>query len=201
MTKGEFEELEAVSTMDIMDVSLEPPSLTVSSAADVPDDPAFVNFFSTVMTIGGASNAGVFGQPCQSSAVMPALSNPAIVASFTVPALQPPSPLSSFTPLPLLDTPESNSNHTNLVKPSAFFMPSSSSAQILPPVSTSLLTVPLLNLPLSLQCPYSAPLLQSFPPPTPSLSLTPAHVPTQNYGLTINREKVRDALWALVQDN
>ncbi|XVF05129.1 hypothetical protein REPUB_Repub05bG0145000 [Reevesia pubescens] len=200
-TKGEFEELEAVSTMAIMDVSLEPPSSTVSSAADVPDDPAFVNFFSTAMTIGGASNAGVSGQPYQSSAAMPAPSNPAIVASPTVPALQLPSPLSSSTPLPVLDTPESNSNHTNLVKPSAFFVPPSSSAQILPPVSTSLLTAPLLNPPLSQQRPYGAPLLQSFPPPTPSPSLTPAHVPTQNYGLTISREKVRDALLALVQDN
>ncbi|XVF19673.1 hypothetical protein REPUB_Repub11eG0131100 [Reevesia pubescens] len=197
-TKGEFEELEAVSTMAIMDGPLEPSSSTASNAADVPDDPAFVNFFSSAMTVGGASNAAVSGQPYQSSAAILAPSNPAIGASATVPAMQ----LPSSTPLmPLLDNPESSSSRTNLVKPSAFFVPPSSSAQILPPVSTSLPTAPLLNPPSSLQRPYGAPLLQPFPPPTPSLSLTPAPVPTQNYGPTISREKVQDALLALFQDN
>ncbi|XWS52821.1 hypothetical protein CRYUN_Cryun11dG0105100 [Craigia yunnanensis] len=193
-TKGEFEELEFVSTMAIMDAA-------VSIAADAPDDTAFVNFFSTAMTVGSASNAAVSGQ-YQSSAAMPAPSNPAILASPTVPALQPLS-LSSSTPLmPLLDTPEPSSNHTNLVKPSAFIVPPSS-AQIMPPVSTSLPTAPLLNPPLGLQRLYGAPLLQPFPPPTPSPSLTPAPVPvpTQNYGQAISREKVRDALLALIQDN
>ena len=152
------------------------------------------------MTIGSASNAAVSGQPYQSSAVMPAPSNPTIVASPAVPALQLPSPLSSSTPLtPLLDTPESSSNHTNLVKPSAFFVPPSSSTQILPPVSASLPTAPLLNPPLGLQRLYGAPLLQPFPPPTPSPSLTPAPVPIQNYGLAISREKVRDALLDLIK--
>ncbi|XWS73870.1 hypothetical protein CRYUN_Cryun02cG0166300 [Craigia yunnanensis] len=197
-TKGEFEELEAVSTMAIMDGPLELSSSTASNAAGVPDDPAFVNFFSTAMTVGSASYAAVSGQPYQSSAAMPAPSNPAIVASPAVPALQLPSPLSTSL-MPLHDTPESSCNHTNLVKPSAFFVPPFSSPQILPPVSASLPTAPLLNPPLSLQRPYGAPLLQPFPPPTPSPSLTP--VPTQNYGLTISREKVRDALLALVQDN
>ncbi|XWS71446.1 hypothetical protein CRYUN_Cryun03dG0138600 [Craigia yunnanensis] len=201
-TKGEFEELEAVSTMTIMDGPLETSSSTASNAADVPDDPSFVNFFSTAMTIGNASNAAVSGRPYQSSAVMPTPSNPTIIPSPAVQALQLPTPLSSSTPLmPLLDTPESSSSRTNLVKPSAFFVPPSSSTQILPPVSASLLTAPLLNHPLHhLQRPYGAPLLQPFPPPTPpSPSLTPAPVPTQNYGLTISREKVRDALLALVQ--
>ncbi|TYI67338.1 hypothetical protein E1A91_D08G010900v1 [Gossypium mustelinum] len=197
-----FEELEAVSTMAIMDGPLEPSSSTAPSVADVPDDPAFVNFFSTAMTIGNASKASNFGQPYQCSAAMPAPSNPPIVASPTVPALHLPYPLSSSTPLmPLLDTPESGSNHTNLVKPSTFFLHPSSSSQILPPVSTSSPTAPLLNPPLSLQRPHGAPLLQPFPPPAPSPSLTPAPVPTHNYVLTISREKVRDALLALIQDN
>ncbi|XP_021278837.1 mRNA-decapping enzyme-like protein isoform X1 [Herrania umbratica] len=201
-TKGsEFEELEAVSTIAIMDGPMEPPSSTASNA-DGPDDPAFVNFFSAAMTIGNASNARVSGQPYQSSAATPAPSNPTIVASPTVPALQLPSPLSSSTPLmPLLDTPESSSSHTNLVKPSAFFVPPSSSVQILPPVSTPLPTAPLLNPPLSLQRPYGTPLLQPFPPPNPPPSLTPASVPIQNYGPSVSREKVRDALLALVLDN
>lgn len=199
-TKGELEELEAVSAM--MDGPLEPSSPTASNAADVPDDPAFVNFFSTAMTVGSASNAAISGQPYKSSAAVPAASNPAIIASPTVPALQLPSPLSSSTLLmPLLDTPESGSNHANLVKPSAFFVPPSSSTPIVPPVSTTLPTAPLLNPPLSVQRLYGAPLLQPFPPPAPSPSLTPAPVPMQNYGLSISREKVRDALMALIQDN
>ncbi|XP_039048532.1 mRNA-decapping enzyme-like protein isoform X2 [Hibiscus syriacus] len=198
--KGEFEELEAVTTMAIMDGPLEPSSSTASNAAEVPDDPAFVNFFSTAMTIGSASNRANYGQPYQCSAAMPATSNPAIVASPTVPVL--PYPLSSSSPsMPLHDTPELGSNHTNLVKPSTFFLHPSSSPQIVQSVSTFSPTAPLLNPPLSLPRLHGAPLLQPFPPPTPSPSLTPAPVPTQNYGLSISREKVREALLALIQDN
>jgi mRNA-decapping enzyme 1B len=43
---SEFEELEAVPSMAVMDGPLEPPSSTVSNVTDVPDDPSFVNFFS-----------------------------------------------------------------------------------------------------------------------------------------------------------
>lgn len=43
---SEFEELEAVPTMAVMDGPLEPSATATSSAADVPDDPAFINFFS-----------------------------------------------------------------------------------------------------------------------------------------------------------
>lgn len=42
---SEFEELEAVPTMAVMDGPLEP-SVTTSNVAEVPDDPSFVNFFS-----------------------------------------------------------------------------------------------------------------------------------------------------------
>ncbi|KAL4309597.1 hypothetical protein GQ457_01G037850 [Hibiscus cannabinus] len=200
--KGEFDELEAVSTMAIMDGPLEPSSSTAANAAYVPDDPAFVNFFSTAMTIGSSSNTANYGQPYRCPAAMPAPSNPTIVASPTVPALQLPYPLSSSSPLmPLFDTPESGSNHTNLVKPSTFFLHPSSSPQIVPSVSTYSPTAPLLNPPLNLQRLHGAPLLQPFPPPTPSPSLTPAPVLTQNYGLSISKEKVREALLALIQDN
>lgn len=43
---SEFEELEAVPTMAVMDGPLEPSSSTTSNVTDVPDDPLFVNFFS-----------------------------------------------------------------------------------------------------------------------------------------------------------
>ncbi|KAF2310657.1 hypothetical protein GH714_016105 [Hevea brasiliensis] len=42
-TKSEFEELEAVPTMAVMDGPLEPSASTASNVTDVPDDPAFVN--------------------------------------------------------------------------------------------------------------------------------------------------------------
>lgn len=42
---SEFEELEAVPTMAVIDGPLEPSASATSSVADVPDDPAFINFF------------------------------------------------------------------------------------------------------------------------------------------------------------
>ncbi|KAK9279979.1 hypothetical protein L1049_013663 [Liquidambar formosana] len=205
-TKSEFEELEAVPTMAVMDGPLEPSSSTTSNVTDVPDDPSFVNFFSTALTIGSASNAAITGQPYQSSATIPPPSHPASNVPPTLPTLQKPSPpLSTSTPLmPLLDTPEPSSNiirTTNLVKPSTFFSPPSSSALIMPPISSAMPTAPPLHPPVNLQRPYGAPLLQPFPPPNPPPSLTPSSIPVPNFGPVINRDKVRDALLMLVQDN
>lgn len=267
---SEFEELEAVPTMAVMDGPLEPSSASASVVSDVPDDPAFVNFFSvstavvhvyelvlssifpfsknrqiviwilikfinnklvsafyfysslfvnslcltstsvlleclqTAMTIGNASAAAVAGQSYQSSIPIPLHSQLTSVASSTMPTLQIPSPpLSASIPLmPLLDVSDvssSSSNRTaNLVKPS-FFVPPSSSTRMMPPVSSSIPTAPPLNPPPSLHRPYGAPLLQPFPPPTPPPSLTPASVPSPNHGPVISKDKVRDALLALVQ--
>ncbi|RVW33331.1 putative mitochondrial protein [Vitis vinifera] len=50
---SEFEELEAVPTMAVMDGPLEPSSSTSSNVADVPDDPSFVNFFSLEVSTRG----------------------------------------------------------------------------------------------------------------------------------------------------
>ncbi|KAH9699656.1 mRNA-decapping enzyme-like protein [Citrus sinensis] len=151
-SKSEFEELEAVPTMAVMDGPLES---TPSNAADVPEDPAFVNFFSC----------------CFSYRANLAIPSP---------------PLSAPTP--------------NLVKPSLFFVPPpSSSAGMMQPVSSSTPTALPLNTPLSLQRPYGAPVLQPFPPPIPPPSLTPAL--TWNSGPFISKEKVREALLVLVQDN
>ena len=47
--RSEFEELEAVPTLAVMDGPLEPSSSTASNVTDVPDDPSFVNFFSVRM--------------------------------------------------------------------------------------------------------------------------------------------------------
>ncbi|KAJ0020457.1 hypothetical protein Pint_31814 [Pistacia integerrima] len=158
----------------------------------------------TAMNIGNASNATIATQPYQSSTTVPPPSNPATVASPVVPTLQIPSPpLSASVPLmPLLDPESSSSSNriANLVKPSSFFVPPPASARMIPSVSSSIPTAPPLNPPSSLQRPYGAPLLQPFPPPTPPPpSLAP--VLTPNYGAVISKDKVRDALLALVQDN
>ncbi|KAJ7948022.1 mRNA-decapping enzyme-like protein [Quillaja saponaria] len=174
-TKSEFEELEAVPTMAVIDGPLEPSSSAASNVTDVPDDPSFVNFFSAALAIGNASNTPI--------------PSPALLAS---------APIMSQ-----IDTPESTSNghrSTNLVKPSSFFVPPPSSAtMMMPPVSSSMPTAPPLYPAIGLQRPYGAPMLQPFPPPTPPLSLTPANTTTPNYVIT--REKVRDSLLVLVQDN
>ncbi|KAH9659755.1 mRNA-decapping enzyme-like protein [Citrus sinensis] len=183
-SKSEFEELEAVPTMAVMDGPLES---TPSNAADVPEDPAFVNFFSTALTVGNTSNAAISAQPYQSNTTISLPSHPASVASPIVPTLQIPSPpLSAPTP--------------NLVKPSLFFVPPPSSyARMMQLVSSSTPTAPPLNPPPSLQRPYGAPVLQPFPPPTPPPSLTPAL--TSDSGPFISKEKVRETLLVLVQDN
>lgn len=153
------------------------------------------------MTIGNSSNAAISGQAYQFPPMVPPPSRPVSVAAPTMPTLQIPSPpLSSSIPLmPHLDTLESNSNSnltTNLVKPSSFSVPPSSSAIMIPLVSSSMPSAPPLH---NLQRPYGAPLLQPFPPPTPPPSLAPPPIPTPNYGPAINRDKIRDALLVLVQ--
>nr|KYP43889.1 mRNA-decapping enzyme-like protein [Cajanus cajan] len=200
-TKSEFEELEAVPTMAVMDGPLEPPSSTNSNVADVPDDPSFINFFSVSMAIGNTSNAPITGQPYQSSATIPSSPVPTHAATSIVPTLQIPSLSAPTTLIPQHDAPESISSSnrtTKLVKPS-FFVPPPSSPMIIPPVSSSTPTAPPLHPAVNVQRPYGAPLLQPFPPPNPPPSLAPA--PSSNYGPVISREKVRDALLVLVQDN
>ncbi|XP_057464703.1 mRNA-decapping enzyme-like protein [Actinidia eriantha] len=204
--KSEFEELEAVPTMAVMDGPLEPSSSTTSSVIDVSDDPSFVNFFSAAVNIGNASNAGMTRQqPYQTSAAIPP-SRPPSVPPIVPPIQVPAPPLAISTSLmPLLDAAESinNSNRaTNLVKPSSFFSPpTTSSALVMPSVSSSMPTAPPLNPSGNLQRPYGAPLLQPFPPPTPPPSLTPTSLTSPTYGPVISRDRVRDALLSLVQDN
>jgi mRNA-decapping enzyme 1B len=204
-TKSEFEELEAVPTMAVIDGPLEPSSSINSNAADaLPDDSSFVNFFSTAMTIAnGASNASISAQPYQPSSAIPQSRPPNMVVPVvaTPPPPPPPAPLSNQEANNMAI---SNRTPANLVKPSTFFAPPpSSQLMVVPPVPSSMPTAPPLHPPGNLQRPYGAPLLQPFPPPTPPPSLTPssAAAPVSNFGPVISREKVRDALHVLVQDN
>ncbi|KAL8132085.1 mRNA-decapping enzyme-like protein [Apium graveolens] len=200
--KSEFEELEAVPTSAVIEGPLEP-SFTQSASTDVPDDSSFVNFFSTAMNMGhGASNVLNSGQVPN----VPPLSSRVPNVAPSAPAVQtPPLPhaASASYQMPLHDTPDpvNSSNHvTNLLKPSSFFTPpSSSSALMTPLVSSSMPTAPL-QPPLNTQRSHGAPMLQPFPPPTPPMSLTPSPAAPANYG-PLSRDQVRDALVMLVQDN
>ncbi|KAF6169219.1 hypothetical protein GIB67_013649 [Kingdonia uniflora] len=202
-TKSDFEELEAVPTMAVMEGPLERSSSTPSIVTDVPEDSSFVNFFSAAMNLGNASNAAT---PVLQSYQSPAVSSSRAPTSLiTVPPtpspMQIPSapPRTSSIPLPFLDTPETSIT-TNLVKPFVFFAPpTASSALMMPPiVSSSMPTAPPLHPPVTLHRPYGAPLLQPFPPPAPPPSLTPAF---PNDGPVITRDKVRNALHKLVQND
>ncbi|KAJ8767766.1 hypothetical protein K2173_020706 [Erythroxylum novogranatense] len=207
LQNSEFEELESVPTMAVMDGPLEHSSSTDSNVTDLPYDPAFVNFFSTALTIGTASNVLVAGHPYPASIPLTLPSYPTTVTSTTLPTLQIPSPPPSASTPPMLsiDSSDINTNRNraaSLIKPSSFFIPPSpSSTRTTPTIYSSIPTAPPLNPPMNLQRSYGAPLLQPFPPPTPSPSLTPASLPTPNYGPVFSRDKVRDALLVLFQDN
>ncbi|OAY40824.1 mRNA-decapping enzyme-like protein [Manihot esculenta] len=201
-SKSEFEELEAVPSMSVIEGPLEPSS-TVSAPTDGPEDSSFDNFFSAAMNIGsGAPNLANSRQPYHSAVTV---STPSHTPNIVSPPSQTPQlpslPLSSLpTSVAIRDTPDpiSSSNRvTNLVKPSSFFTPPSSSTLMAPPISSPLPTAPALHPPLNLQRPYGTPMLQPFPPPTPPPSLTPSSSTTP----VINRDKVRDALLTLVQDD
>ncbi|XP_010685409.2 mRNA-decapping enzyme-like protein [Beta vulgaris subsp. vulgaris] len=201
-SKSEFEELEAVPSMAVIDGPLEPSQLTTSSVNDVSEDPAFVNFFSSAMNSGSPSISTSTGELQKPSAA---------VAVAGRPVNTPPSPhiastanITSASLLSLLDISESNSNSnrvTDLVKPSSFSsLPSATYPLMAAPVSSSVPTAPPLYPP-NIPHPYGAPLLHPFPPPTPPPSLTPTSAVAPNYGTVLSRDKVREALMLLIQDN
>ncbi|XP_021859703.2 mRNA-decapping enzyme-like protein [Spinacia oleracea] len=201
-SKSEFEELEAVPTMAVMDGPLEPLQTTTTN---VPDDPAFVNFFSSAMNTGNPSIPTITGELQKPSATSILASRPITMPPMVPsPQIASTATLTSASLLSLLDTSESNNNYnhvTNLVKPSSFSsLPSATYPLMVAPVSSSVPTAPPLHPP-NLQRLYGAQLLQPFPPPNPPPSLTPSSAPTPNYGPVVSRDKVREALLLLVQDD
>ncbi|XP_050229895.1 mRNA-decapping enzyme-like protein [Mercurialis annua] len=203
-SKSEFEELEAVPSMSVIEGPLEPPS-TASVATDGREDSSFEGFFTAATNLGSsASNIANSRQPYHSSAAVP-------LSSHTPNVVPPPLQIPQIPSLPLSSLPTSVAIHeipdpissvnrvTNLVKPSSFFTPPTSSSPLMtPPISSSLPTAPSLHPPVNLQRPYGTPMLQPFPPPTPPPSLTPTSPTTVP---VIDRDKVRDALVSLVQDD
>ncbi|KAF5747782.1 hypothetical protein HS088_TW05G00509 [Tripterygium wilfordii] len=198
LSKSEFDELEAAPSMSFMEAPPEP-SATASTVIEGPQDQSFLSAFNVALNIGSnASNVAISRQPYHSTYAPSAMPAPS------------PTPQASFHPLPasstanLYDMPDpiSGTNRiTNLVKPSSFLTPPASSSTMVPPISSSLPTAAAVHPPLNLERPHGTPLLQPFPPPTPPPSLTPNYNLTPVYGPHISRDKVRDALLILLQDD
>nr|GME05856.1 mRNA-decapping enzyme-like protein [Ipomoea batatas] len=203
--KSEYEELEAVPTCAVIEGPLEP-SFTVPAHTDVAEDSSFLNFFDAATSIGSNPSKPLnTGQPYYASApnIAPTSRVPGPIPSPTS-NLQVPTAPQSAPSIPSLSLHEGTDPTTiktnqvaNLVKPSTFFTPPLSPVLPINPVASSIST-PALHPPLNIQRPHGTPMLQPFPPPTPPPSLTsnpsPINVP-------LSREKVRDALLVLVQDN
>lgn len=198
-TKSEFEELEAVPTSAAIDGPLEPPLSSTAVVSNAPDE-SLVNYFNGAASIGSVPSAQMAGRAHPSNDTVTPSHVPLIVPSAT-PTHQMSHPLggSSAPPLPLHDTNPHASQSANLLTPAFFAPPPPSSTSVTPPASSMMPTAPPLH-PTSTaaQHPsYGTPLLQPFPAPSPPPSLTPAH----NDGLVISRDKVKDTLQRLVQND
>nr|GEZ09910.1 mRNA-decapping enzyme-like protein [Tanacetum cinerariifolium] len=200
VNKSEFEELEAVPTSAVIEGPLEP-GLTSSRTTDVPEDSSFVNFFSNAMNLGHNNVQNpVNSIPSYHNSTAPIASRD--IPSPMINGQQLSNP-SSTPPMPHHENVDlvNSSNHlTNLIKPLSFFTPSSSSSSPLMRQPSSSMPVTTLQPPLNVQRNVGIPLLQPFPPPTPPPSLTPSSTSASFYG-PLTREKVRDALVLLSQDN
>ncbi|KAL2481693.1 mRNA-decapping enzyme-like protein [Abeliophyllum distichum] len=200
-SKSEFEEIEAVPTSSVIEWPLEPSytasaSASASASADLHNDSSFVNFFTRAMHIGNES----------SKAKNPSLNNlPTVPPSSHVHGVGPSTPtllvpsLTVSAPLTAASEPSNSGNLVvNLVKPSSFFSPPSTSTYFTP--ATSSIPTSALQLPLNIQQPHCSSTLQPFQPPTPPTSLIPDSISIPNYE-PVSRERVRDALLMLAQDN
>jgi len=128
-----------------------------------------------------ASNVESFHQPYHSASV-----------TSTVPG-------GFLSPVPStsLETINSGTQVTNLVKPSTF-LASNSLLPLIPPISSPMPPSAAVHHTQNLPRQYGTPLLQPFPPPNPPSSLTPISSSMPNRPV-ISRDKVRDALVSLVQ--
>ncbi|KAK9755287.1 hypothetical protein RND81_01G015400 [Saponaria officinalis] len=204
--QSDFKELEPTPSMVVMDGPLEPSPIS-SNAVDANENTSsLTNFFNTAANLG--NNGSYSGRPVQNYHPSNAQSTSLGMSNLTAaPAGAVQVPATSIPSVPrthnqnVSDPSNRNNQIANLVKPSSFYMPHASSPAIsIPPVTSSM--PPITPQPsMTLQRPYGAPLLQPFPPPNPSPSLTPHNAAAPSYGPVIDREKIREALMTLVQDN
>ncbi|KAK4763069.1 hypothetical protein SAY86_008837 [Trapa natans] len=82
--------------MAVMDGPLEPSETASSNAADAPEDPSFLNFFSSALNVGSAPSASISGQPLQSSSNV--MVPPPLAPNFPSPVAAPHQ--TPFAPLP-----------------------------------------------------------------------------------------------------
>ncbi|MED6206919.1 hypothetical protein PIB30_031145 [Stylosanthes scabra] len=174
------------------------PSSAPASATEAFECPVLSTLFSTSKAAASSAIEN-FGQPFHSAAVTSTSSSGFLSPR---PAMQIPSvtpsglSLSGFPVVPL-ETANSGNQVTNLIKPSTFFASASSSLQISAPVSSS---SPALQHSQNMPHQYGTPIPQPFPPPNLPASLAPVSSSTPNQAI-ISRDKVRDALLSLVQDD
>ncbi|CAI0391414.1 unnamed protein product [Linum tenue] len=205
VVKSEFEELEAVPNISVIEGPLEPSS-TAIVATEAPEDVSFENFFSAAANIGNSAPIMANSRQNYHSSTAPLIANAnvAVTSASLAPQMLPLSLSSISSSKPVHGIPDSISSSdrvASLVKPSLFsVLPSTSSSLMVPPSvsSSSLPPAVAANPPINMQQrPYGTPMLQPFPPPNPPPSLTPTAAATP----LINRDKVRDALLKLVQDD
>jgi len=200
---NEFQELESVPTSATIEGPLEPPSST-SAITEASEEP-LERFFSASLHLSNRPELSSLTSVRSSTMTHPLPARSTSVSSTTLTPMSvssPPLPASSVSLVHMaarpLDVNEvSSSSHATLVKPS-FFVPQPSLSTSMPlSLSNAPMAPPLNPLP-PLQPSYGAPLLQPFPPPAPSQSLAPASTVSQ--GPIITRDKVRDTLARLVQN-
>ncbi|CAN6171568.1 unnamed protein product [Urochloa humidicola] len=213
--QSEYEELEAAPAL--VEGPLEPQtSSIISTTAQVQEDPLSA-FFSAAANAGGTSSVAV-GQQNQSFGAVPFSTHaPTSTISSQSPGLHHllPSQASSVSGIPA-DVHGSTGpivRSASLVNPSHFspltssqtpMVRSNSAVPTAPPqhprTAQQPQSAPLLQpFPLptaSPSPPYGTPLLQPFPPPNPSPSLASTPV----YSPALSRDKVRDALLRLVEN-
>ncbi|ONM52672.1 mRNA-decapping enzyme-like protein [Zea mays] len=212
--QSEFEEVEAAPVL--VDGPLEPQTSNImSTTTHIQEDPLSA-FFSAAANAGGNSAVAVARQPIQLFGATPVATHAATsITTIQSPGLHYllPSQASSVSGMPA-DAHGSIGRSTNLVNPSLFSPLTSSQTTMVctnsvvaiappqhPQTAQQPQSAPLLQpflLPTaSPSPPYGTPLLQPFPPPNPSPSLASAPVLSP----ALSRDKVRDALLRLVEND
>lgn len=147
--KSEFEEHDQVSTIN--ESAIESSSAAVA-ATDAVEDSVFTNFFNTCKITGPyASNVESFHQPYHSASVTSTVPGGFLSP---VPSIQ--------TPSTSLETINSGTQVTNLVKPSTF-LASNSLLPLIPPISSPMPPSAAVHHTQNLPRQYGTPLLQPFP--------------------------------------
>ncbi|XP_054804793.1 mRNA-decapping enzyme-like protein [Prosopis cineraria] len=191
-SKSEFEELEPVAI--VTEKNLKKSSATPSAIGSF-EDAAFVDCLNTDKVAGNyPSNVDSLRQPYHSGIVASVAPSGVFSAS---PIMNVPSGSHSASLLPAFlrnssDTSNRGSQNASLLKPSTLVAPT------LSPSAPSAAFLNFLNQPQPRQ--HGTPLLQPFPPPSPPPSLNPTCTSASNKPI-IRRERVRDALSSLVQDD